>query len=474
MAMTAVLVSVASLAGPATAGAATNEFATLVRTIDATALTPNSPDVAGLTYRASTDLLIFVDSEVDEMPAFWQGVNVWQLSMAGAVQRTWTTVYSSAPKTTEPTGVVWNRCDDHLFYSTDASDKIIELKPGGDSLFGTSDDTRTSLAIEMLGADDSEDLALDPANCVATDRRLFVVDGKTTDVYVERPGPNGVFDGVPLSGFNPNGDDTWTRFDVATFGIANPDGIVFNEADGHLYVLSGPSRKIIEISADGSTLYRTIDISAIGGSAVAGLTLAPSSTGGGMHFYLAERGLDNNQVPTENDGRIYEIALASSPPPPPPPPAGNRIVNGGFETDANPADTYPNSWSTNSAATRSNVEAHGGTYSMRHQAIDDRSYTLTQRISGLSAGYVYDFSGWLDIPATTDAFTFKLQVAWRSASGGLSTVTIATYKKSTAGWVHPVASLTAPAGATAADVKMVVKTLASTIYVDDLSLSASP
>jgi hypothetical protein len=469
-----VLVSVASLVGPATAGAATTQYATLVRTIDTSALQPNSPDTAGVTYRASTGSLIFVDSEVDEMPAFWQGVNAWQLSMAGIVQRTWTTVYSSAPKTTEPTGVVSNRCDDHLFYSTDASDKIIELNPGGDGLFGTTDDSRTSLVIEMLGADDTEDLALDPAGCVATDRRLFTIDGKTTDVYVERPGPNGVFDGVPLSGFNPSGDDTWSSFDVGTFGIIDPEGIYFNEEDGHLYVLSSKSGKIVEIAANGSTLYRTIDISAVNPGAVAGLALAPASSGGGMHFYLAERGLDNNQVPTENDGRIYEIRLDSAPPPPPPPPSGNRIVNGGFEIDANPADTFPDSWSTNSAATRSVIEAHQGTYSMRHQATDDRSYTLTQRIGGLSAGYVYAFSGWVDIPATTDAFTFKLQVTWRSASGGLGTVTVVSYKKATAGWVHPVASMTAPAGTTSADVKMVVNSLSAAIYVDDLSLSVSP
>jgi hypothetical protein len=35
---------------------------------------------------------------------------------------------------------------------------------------------------------------------------------------------------------------------------------------------------------------------------------------------------------------------------------------------------------------------------------------LYQNLAGLAAGKTYKFSGWTNIPATTDSFTFQLEV----------------------------------------------------------------
>ena len=74
----------------------------------------------------------------------------------------------------------------------------------------------------------------------------------------------------------------------------------------------------------------------------------------------------------------------------------------------------------------------------------------------------------IDIPATSDAFTFKLQVRWRDASNAtISTSVVATYSAATSGWTTASASLLAPAGTTNAQVQMVVSSLNATIYADD-------
>jgi hypothetical protein len=42
------------------------------------------------------------------------------------------------------------------------------------------------------------------------------------------------------------------------------------------------------------------------------LTWAPASTGSEEdHIYLAARGIDNDSDPSENDGKIYELAIPS-------------------------------------------------------------------------------------------------------------------------------------------------------------------
>ncbi len=51
---------------------------------------------------------------------------------------------------------------------------------------------------------------------------------------------------------------------------------------------------------------------------------------------------------------------------------------------------------------------HGGAFAARHRAADNANYVLSQRVGGIRAGSAYNFGGWVNIPSTTDAFTFKL------------------------------------------------------------------
>ena len=148
----------------------------------------------------------------------------------------------------------------------------------------------------------------------------------------------------------------------------------------------------------------------------------------------------------------------------------NRIVNPGFELDAN-NDTRPDNWSTNTQATRSNLVARSGTYAMSHFSTANAGYTLTQVVTGLTAATSYTFAGWTNIPSTSDAFSLTLRIRWRNAANTiLSTDTVKAYSASTIGWDKATASFVTPVGTTNAQVQMVVTSLNATLYVDDFAL----
>ena len=73
----------------------------------------------------------------------------------------------------------------------------------------------------------------------------------------------------------------------------------------------------------------------------------------------------------------------------------------------------------------------------------------------------------MNIPPTSDSFTFKLVVIWRNANGAISAKTVKTYTGSTGGWNQAAAALVAPPGTTHAQMQMVVSSLNATIYVDE-------
>src|SRR5439155_9665316 len=278
--------------------------------------------------------------------------------------------------------------------------------------------------------------------------RLFVTDGVGTEIYQIAPGPNGIFG---------DGDDVVTHFDTATLGVTDPEGVAFNPdpanpGSGTLYIV-GRDRHLVEATTTGM-LVQQIDITSLNACFPADVVPAPSSTNSAVqHLYIVDRGVDNNDDRVENDGKMYEVGLdpvecAQLP--------QNLLLNPGFENDCN-NNTLPDKWTEDSRFTRSKAVVHSGNYAGKHFATDNSSYTISQTVTGLSAGTMYNFSGWVNIPSTSDAFTFTLQVQWRNASNStISTQTLMTYTIMTNGWDHAVASLVAPTGTTNALVQMVV------------------
>jgi len=111
----------------------------------------------------------------------------------------------------------------------------------------------------------------------------------------------------------------------------------------------------------------------------------------------------------------------------------------------------------------------GGSFAGRWQGTANKSASSYQQLA-VTAGATYLFSGWVNAPPTADAFTFEFQILWRSGGKVLGTASIARYTDDTAGlWQEAAGAAIAPAGATAARIKMQAGSLGTTLYVDDLS-----
>jgi hypothetical protein len=273
---------------------------TLVQTVHTSAFSPPSPDPSGITYLPATDLLLISDSEVDEMPPYFQGFNLFGVTRAGGLAYT----KSTTTYTNEPTDLAYNANNGHLFVSSDSQKRVFDVNPGPDGVLYTSDDTRTFFSTSAFNSMDPEGLDYD-----AGSGHLFIADGVNSEVYRVNPGPNGVFDGLPANG----GDDSVTQFDTAVHNILDPEGIDYVPETGHL-LLTGKNnvRLLYEVSTAGSWV-QTFDVSAANSKKLAGVVMAPSSTDASrMSYYLVDRGIDNDSDPQENDGKLYEFASGSN------------------------------------------------------------------------------------------------------------------------------------------------------------------
>jgi len=272
---------------------------TLIRTVDTSLYSPPSPDPSGVAYISHTGRLLFSDSEVNEMPQYFTGDNLFEVTLEGSLFNTLTTVHFSD----EPTGVAYNPLNQYLYFSDDTGTRSVYiLNPGPDGLYETADDIVTSFRTGDFSSTDPEGLTYDPVSGV-----LFIVDGVNREVYKVHPGANGVFDGVP-----PRGDDLVSQFDTLVFGLDDPEGVAFNPITGTLYLVGKPRTTLFEVTTDGD-LVQTIDLSEGDPRKPAGLTVGPSSIDPTeLSLYLVARGVDNDSDPDENDGKLFEYALGMS------------------------------------------------------------------------------------------------------------------------------------------------------------------
>jgi len=428
---------------------ATPQQPVLVNTIQTSNWNPPSPDPSGVVYLPGVGRLLAVDGEVDEMSIF-NDANVFETALNGNLFD----AEDLTSITKEPAGVAWNANNGRFFVSDDNRDRIYQIDPGGDGFLGTSDDSATSFNTRNFNSTDPEGLGFDAGR-----NTLYVADGTGSEIYIIDPGNNGVFDGA-----SPEGDDHVNHFDTAAIGLTDPEGVEYDDANNSLYIVS-TKKVLIETTTSGS-LIRNIGINfAVKPS---GIAIAPGSVDPtARNLYVSDRVVDNGVDPNENDGKIYEIGFQDQTPPPP---TTNLLANPDFELDAN-GDGRPDSWSTNTHVTTDSTVVQNGSFSMRHQATDGSSYTITQTVSGIAAGKGYSFNGWVNIPTTSDTFTFKLQIQWQTSSGSnISNINIKTFKATTPGWSQVTATMTAPSSAARARFKMVVSSLNATVYVDNFDL----
>lgn len=467
--------------------------ATLVRVINAYAWSPPAPDTAGVDYNPILGRLVVSDSEVEEMPPYFVGVNVYLSTTGGNLTGTCDTIDFSS----EPTGVGVNPNNGHIFFTDDGRDEVYEINLGPDSQYCTGDDSLTLFSTLEFNSDDPEDVAYGGGY-------LFVSDGLGTQIYRLSPGVNGVFDGVP-----PQGDDTVFSFDTESLGLRDPEGIGYHHLRGTIFMVSRNDEVAVEATIDG-TVIQVIDISFANILSPSDIGIGPGSqTPSELNIYISDRGIDNGQNPNENDGRIYEITIdtppvssatvtnsptrTNTPGPSPTPtrtntpgltptstntplasstptnalPAGNLLINSSLELDAN-NDGLPDTWSTNNIFTRSNEVVHSGNSAGKFFATNSANANILQTVNNLTAGAIYDVTGWVNIPQPAgSSLSFQLKVEWRNGSTLIYRDTVEKYTGMTNGWDQAAGSLVAPVGTTNARMLLALSGLNGTIYVDD-------
>jgi len=267
--------------------------ATLRATVATSAWSPPSPDPSGIGYDDVRDQLMVSDGEVEEM-TIYAGKNVWEASRTGVVSRSTTTL----AYTTEPVGMAFQSATRTFYISDDTTpDAVHVVAVGPDGLLHSADDTRRSFDVGNFPTD-PEDTAFDNAR-----NELWVAGGIFNTVHRLRPGPNGIFDGIP-----PVGDDQILTIDVAAFGVTDVECIAVRPLDGGIYVVGQPITTLLHLDNAGQ-FVRTIDLPPTGLIKPAGIVFAPRSSGSGDSMYLVDRGIDNAVDPNENDGMLFEYEV---------------------------------------------------------------------------------------------------------------------------------------------------------------------
>ena len=163
----------------------------------------------------------------------------------------------------------------------------------------------------------------------------------------------------------------------------------------------------------------------------------------------------------------------NTPTPSPTPAAANLIVNGGFELDANNNGVLDN-WTDNSRFKRSSTLKLQGQYSGLHNSSSNASYNINQTITGIVGNRNYTFSGWTNIPATSDSFSYRIQLIWKTSSGStIRTDTLKTYSSPTSGWSQTLSTKTSPTNARSVIVRMDASSLRAMVYTDEFTLTSN-
>ena len=285
-----------ALAGSQFRAAAISFTSSVVAIRDMALLSPPSPDPSGITYRPDFNEFVISDGEVEETVSgitHFSGSNIWELRLDGTIIRT-TNISRVAPTavsmTNEPTGMAWNPANGHYYVTDDDAQRVYDLNPGADQQIGTSDDSFVSFGTATTGNGDPEGVTIDSAS-----NWVVVSDGVNAEVYIY------TLSGTPVS-----------HFDVAQYGITDPESVEFNAANGTLFVLGGDKTPIIVETTVAGALVQTIDISSANVQAPAGLAYAPASNGSGlMRFYVVARGVDNNSDPQIVDGKLFELTAVT-------------------------------------------------------------------------------------------------------------------------------------------------------------------
>lgn len=255
-----------------------------------------SPDPTGITYMSKARRFLISDSEVEET-GLWRKRNLFLAGRKGGLIAT----RRVTKATMEPEGIAWYGLVKSLFVSDDDLDAVFRFKPGRDGVIGTGDDKVAKLLnTRRFGSFDPEGLAWHPK------AKMFIwVDATDGKVYKVRRGRDRRFG---------TRDDTVKRFGTFKFGFTDPEGVTWDKATGHLFMVSSGQKFVIETTMGGS-LVKKINMPFCGaGCNFSDLVFAPGTDGSRRRLYLTDRGKDSDVFPDPadyNDGKLYQVRFVT-------------------------------------------------------------------------------------------------------------------------------------------------------------------
>lgn len=269
--------------------------------LDGEPLAVASIDPAGVVYHVPSDRLLLVDSEINEVAEVFARVqaNLFETPRdVGSTLRSWDLLSVESepfPPNHEPTGIAHCEADDRLYVTNDDRNAIYRYAlEAGEVVF------------EAIGS--TEPHSIDPKgiSCDGGTGDLYVLSGVDARVLVYRY--QGGFRFVRSFALGPDGPGG--RAPLA------PEGIAFDPANRHLFVVSDPDKVVVEYTLDG-TFVQSFDLLALGVEAVdpQGLSLGPSTrTEGATSLFVVDGGIDNGADPDERDGAVHELELLRASP----------------------------------------------------------------------------------------------------------------------------------------------------------------
>lgn len=262
-----------------------------------------SIDPSSVSYLSVSGTLLITDSEIEEpnvAPAWAvaQG-NMFESNLTGStLHQTWNLTTALMGTNVEPTGVVYCEFDDHLYVSNDQWPRtLFRYQWNG----GALQLDQAFLVNPFIT--DPEDVTCDPATGT-----VYVVSGTQHQILVLRHQAGSGMQYVDLIDL------------VETAGTpagipSDAEGIAFDPASGHFFVISRADRALYEYTIEG-VWVQTFNIKPFTNPKIkkpSGLAIAPSSADPTRQsFYIADRRVDNDSDPSERDGAIYEALIERS------------------------------------------------------------------------------------------------------------------------------------------------------------------
>jgi hypothetical protein len=272
-----------------------------------------SVDPAGITYHSPSGHLFITDSEINEpnLDAVWTdvgGKNVFEVSLDGLTTFN-SYVLPDVPRASqEPTGIAYDAGDDVFYVTNDVTKKLYRYEFS--SVGGFTEDDSVSTNETGFRYPNVEGVTVDPSG----------------NIYVMAEGQKTILVYTYDSGFNFERAMDLAALNPTAPAPRSPEGIAFDPASGHLFVVSQFDRPnaIFEYTTAGAFVgiasikdfdpkpaFGTAEHNLTAPKAPQGITFGPGSS---PAFYVADGGVDNgtgavDKPTSERDGVIYEGQL---------------------------------------------------------------------------------------------------------------------------------------------------------------------